>query len=43
MSVQITAYLERRCYRELRNEQYDIVKVVVLIYRRLLVSCNEQM
>uniref|UniRef100_A0A804U7I0 ARM repeat superfamily protein n=1 Tax=Zea mays TaxID=4577 RepID=A0A804U7I0_MAIZE len=39
----ITAYLERRCYRELRNEQYDIVKVVVLIYRRLLVSCNEQM
>ncbi|AQK68452.1 ARM repeat superfamily protein [Zea mays] len=42
-ALRITAYLERRCYRELRNEQYDIVKVVVLIYRRLLVSCNEQM
>ncbi|EES04502.2 hypothetical protein BDA96_04G042900 [Sorghum bicolor] len=39
----ITAYLEKRCYKELRNEQYGFVKVVVLIYRRLLVSCKEQM
>uniref|UniRef100_A0A0E0JVF1 Uncharacterized protein n=1 Tax=Oryza punctata TaxID=4537 RepID=A0A0E0JVF1_ORYPU len=39
----ITAYLEQRCYKELRNEQYGFVKVVVLIYRKLLVSCKEQM
>ncbi|XP_006648302.1 protein SEMI-ROLLED LEAF 2-like [Oryza brachyantha] len=39
----ITAYLEQRCYKELRNEQYGFVKVVVLIYRKLLVSCKDQM
>ncbi|KAB8085823.1 hypothetical protein EE612_008811 [Oryza sativa] len=39
----ITAYLEQRCYKELRNEQYGFVKVVVLIYRKLLVSCKKQM
>uniref|UniRef100_A0A0D9VC54 Uncharacterized protein n=1 Tax=Leersia perrieri TaxID=77586 RepID=A0A0D9VC54_9ORYZ len=39
----ITTYLEQRCYKELRNEQYGFVKVVVLIYRKLLVSCKEQM
>ncbi|CAD6251914.1 unnamed protein product [Miscanthus lutarioriparius] len=39
----ITSYLEKRCYKELRNEQYGFVKVVVLIYRRLLFSCKEQM
>ncbi|KAJ1277866.1 hypothetical protein BS78_04G036000 [Paspalum vaginatum] len=37
----ITTYLEQRCYKELRNEQYGSAKVVVLIYRRLLVSCKE--
>ncbi|RLN07872.1 uncharacterized protein C2845_PM11G14300 [Panicum miliaceum] len=40
--VGITDYLEQRCYKELRREQYGYAKVVVLIYRRLLVSCKEQ-
>ncbi|OEL30213.1 hypothetical protein BAE44_0008765 [Dichanthelium oligosanthes] len=39
----ITDYLEQRCYKELRSEHYGYAKVVVLIYRRLLVSCKEQM
>jgi hypothetical protein len=43
VSVQITDYLEQRCYKELRSEHYGYAKVVVLIYRRLLVSCKEQM
>ncbi|PAN03982.1 hypothetical protein PAHAL_1G032700 [Panicum hallii] len=38
----ITDYLEQRCYKELRREQYGYAKVIVLIYRRLLVSCKEQ-
>ena len=40
---QITVYLEQRIYKELRAEQYGFAKVVMLIYRRLLVSCKEQM
>jgi hypothetical protein len=40
---QITVYLEQRIYKELRTEQYGFAKVVMLIYRRLLVSCKEQM
>ncbi|GJM90188.1 hypothetical protein PR202_ga06445 [Eleusine coracana subsp. coracana] len=39
----ITTYLEQRCYKELRNERYGFAKIVVLIYRKLLVSCKEQM
>ncbi|KAE8768061.1 Protein EFR3-like protein B [Hordeum vulgare] len=39
----ITVYLEQRIYKELRTEQYGFAKVVMLIYRRLLVSCKEQM
>ncbi|KAL1324748.1 hypothetical protein AAHE18_13G113100 [Arachis hypogaea] len=39
----ITSYLEQRCYRELRNENYHAVKVVICIYRKLLVSCRDQM
>ncbi|XP_062178610.1 protein SEMI-ROLLED LEAF 2-like isoform X2 [Phragmites australis] len=39
----ITVYLEQRIYKELRSEQYGFAKVVMLIYRRLLVSCKEQM
>ncbi|XP_028776287.1 uncharacterized protein LOC114733043 [Neltuma alba] len=39
----ITTYLEQRCYKELRNENIHCVKVVICIYRRLLVSCKEQM
>ncbi|KAK7263888.1 hypothetical protein RJT34_31487 [Clitoria ternatea] len=39
----ITSYLEQRCYKELRTENYQSVKVVILIYRKLLVSCKDQM
>ncbi|CAJ2655191.1 unnamed protein product [Trifolium pratense] len=39
----ITSYLEQRCYKELRSENYHAVKVVICIYRKLLVSCRDQM
>ncbi|AQK66815.1 ARM repeat superfamily protein [Zea mays] len=39
----ITVYLEQHIYRDLRSEQYGFAKVVMLIYRRLSVSCKEQM
>ncbi|KAM7486984.1 hypothetical protein LguiA_002993 [Lonicera macranthoides] len=39
----ITEYLEQRFYKHLRNEQYGSLKVVLLIYRKLLSSCKEQM
>ncbi|XP_044437856.1 protein SEMI-ROLLED LEAF 2 isoform X4 [Triticum aestivum] len=38
----ITVYLEQRIYKELRAEQYGFAKVVMLIYRGLLVSCKGQ-
>ncbi|KAH6824536.1 hypothetical protein C2S53_010350 [Perilla frutescens var. hirtella] len=39
----ITSLLEERCYRELRNENINRVKVVICIYRKLIVSCQQQM
>ena len=39
----ITNYLEQRCYKDLRNEHFGSVKVVVCIYKKLLSSCKEQM
>lgn len=39
----ITTSLEQRCYKELRNENYHSAKVVMCIYRKLLLSCSEQM
>ncbi|XP_042398166.1 protein SEMI-ROLLED LEAF 2-like isoform X1 [Zingiber officinale] len=39
----ITTYLEQRCYKELRLEHFGSVKVVLAIYRKLLLSCKEQM
>uniref|UniRef100_A0A8N4II40 Uncharacterized protein LOC105053077 n=1 Tax=Elaeis guineensis var. tenera TaxID=51953 RepID=A0A8N4II40_ELAGV len=39
----ITNYLEQRCYKELRIEHFGSVKVVMCIYRKLLISCKEQM
>lgn len=39
----ITTYLEQRCYKDLRNENYGSVKVILCIYRKLLSSCKEQM
>ncbi|CAI9117370.1 OLC1v1018750C1 [Oldenlandia corymbosa var. corymbosa] len=39
----ITDYLEQRFYKDLRNEHFGSVKVVLVIYRKLLCSCKEQM
>ncbi|TXG72845.1 hypothetical protein EZV62_001424 [Acer yangbiense] len=39
----ITNYLEQRCYKDLRNEHFGSVKVVVCIYKKLLSLCKEQM
>ncbi|XP_012828031.1 PREDICTED: protein EFR3 homolog cmp44E-like [Erythranthe guttata] len=39
----IAESLEQRCYKELRNENIRSVKIVMCIYRKLLVSCREQM
>ncbi|KAK8952049.1 hypothetical protein KSP39_PZI003664 [Platanthera zijinensis] len=39
----ITVYLEQRCYKELRSEHFGFVKIIMCIYRKLLVSCKEQM
>ncbi|CAA6667330.1 unnamed protein product [Spirodela intermedia] len=39
----ITNYLEQRCYKELRSEQFSSAKTVMLIYQKLLISCKEQM
>ncbi|KAJ6826892.1 uncharacterized protein M6B38_369555 [Iris pallida] len=39
----ITNYLEQRCYKELRTEHFCSVKVVMRIYRKLIISCKEQM
>ncbi|KAK7832437.1 protein efr3 like protein [Quercus suber] len=33
----------RECYKDLRNENFRSVKVVLCIYRKLLSSCKEQM
>ncbi|KAL7601180.1 hypothetical protein Lser_V15G26308 [Lactuca serriola] len=39
----ITSSLEHRYYKELRNENFQGAKIVMLIYRKLLISCKEQM
>ncbi|KAL8098183.1 hypothetical protein AgCh_031087 [Apium graveolens] len=39
----ITEYLEQRFYKDLRNEHFGSVKVVLHIYRKLLSTCKEQM
>ncbi|KAL3506672.1 hypothetical protein ACH5RR_032054 [Cinchona calisaya] len=39
----ITDYLEQRFYKDLRIEHFGSVKVVLLIYKKLLSSCKEQM
>lgn len=39
----ITTLLEQRCYKDLRNENFGSVKVVVCIYKKFLSSCKEQM
>lgn len=39
----ITDTLEQRFYRELRSENFNLAKIVMCIYRKLLVSCREQM
>lgn len=39
----ITTSLEQRCYKELRNENFQSTKIVMCIYKKLLISCKEQM
>ncbi|XP_059446358.1 protein SEMI-ROLLED LEAF 2 isoform X1 [Corylus avellana] len=39
----ITNQLEQRCYKDLRNENFGSLKVVLRIYGKLLSSCKEQM
>lgn len=39
----ITSTLEQRCYKELRTENFRSAKIVMCIYRKLLVSCKDQM
>ncbi|KAK6151298.1 hypothetical protein DH2020_013933 [Rehmannia glutinosa] len=39
----IAGSLEQRCYKELRNENFRSVKIVMCIYRKFLFSCKEQM
>ncbi|XVF79641.1 hypothetical protein PTKIN_Ptkin15bG0005400 [Pterospermum kingtungense] len=39
----ITSLLEQKFYKDLRIEQYHSVKVIVYIYRKLMISCKEQM
>uniref|UniRef100_A0A1J3GBB5 Protein EFR3-like protein n=1 Tax=Noccaea caerulescens TaxID=107243 RepID=A0A1J3GBB5_NOCCA len=39
----ISESLEQRCYKELRNENFQSAKIAMCIYRRLLVTCKEQM
>ncbi|KAG6771288.1 hypothetical protein POTOM_022636 [Populus tomentosa] len=40
---QITSSLEQRCYKELRIENFQSAKIVMCIYRKLLITCKEQM
>ncbi|XP_022770094.1 uncharacterized protein LOC111313685 isoform X2 [Durio zibethinus] len=39
----ITSSLEQKFYGDLRSEQFHSVKVTVYVYRKLMVSCKEQM
>ncbi|XP_020573635.1 uncharacterized protein LOC110020023 [Phalaenopsis equestris] len=39
----ITTYLEQRCYKELRSEEFGSVKIIMRIYHKLLVFCKDQM
>ncbi|KAI4325649.1 hypothetical protein MLD38_031030 [Melastoma candidum] len=38
----ITDTLEQRCYKELRTENFWSAKIVMCIYKKLLVSCKDQ-
>ncbi|XWS45739.1 hypothetical protein CRYUN_Cryun14cG0005500 [Craigia yunnanensis] len=39
----ITSSLEQKFCRDLRSEQFHSVKVILCVYRKLMVSCKEQM
>lgn len=43
LKCQIADSLEQKFYKELRNENYRFVKIVMCIYRKFLVSCKDQM
>ncbi|XVF33719.1 hypothetical protein REPUB_Repub17cG0192500 [Reevesia pubescens] len=38
----ITSSLEQKYYKNLRSEQFHSVKVIVYVYRKLMISCKEQ-
>ncbi|KAK9065766.1 hypothetical protein SSX86_015169 [Deinandra increscens subsp. villosa] len=38
----INATLEQRCYKELRNQNFRGTRIVMCIYRKLLISCKDQ-
>ncbi|XWS35528.1 hypothetical protein CRYUN_Cryun20dG0004900 [Craigia yunnanensis] len=39
----ITTSLEQKFYRDLRSEQFHSVKIIVYVYRKLMISCKDQM
>ncbi|KAB2052143.1 hypothetical protein ES319_A12G099300v1 [Gossypium barbadense] len=39
----ITSALEQKFYKDLRTEQFHSVKVIMLVYKKLIISCKEQM
>ncbi|XP_023514234.1 uncharacterized protein LOC111778563 [Cucurbita pepo subsp. pepo] len=39
----ITELLEQRCYKDLRNENFGSVKIIICVYRKLLLMCKDQM
>lgn len=39
----IVESLEQRCYKEIRNGNFHSAKIVICIYKKLVVSCTDQM
>ncbi|XVF28694.1 hypothetical protein REPUB_Repub15cG0051900 [Reevesia pubescens] len=39
----ITCSLGQKFYRDLRSEQFHSVKLIVHVYRKLMISCKERM
>ncbi|GMJ16160.1 EFR3 OF PLANT 1 [Hibiscus trionum] len=39
----ITSSLEQKFYKDLRTEQFHSVKVIMLVYKKLIISCKDQM
>ncbi|KAK8654601.1 hypothetical protein V6N13_128560 [Hibiscus sabdariffa] len=39
----ITSSLEQKFYKDLRTDQFHSVKVIMLVYKKLIISCKDQM